>query len=208
MSLPILYSNNIKLGDEQQRWNIGVVGSGNTYDIYCNEYSNITGPTGPDYSLVKYPVSLNRGKTLVVDSVKGNDEYAITYPYSYPFRNVQSAIDVSVSGDTVFVYPGVYEEILSVKSGIALRGINTQTVTVSKTGVTGNTTLLTMDSNCRVEDITFSLSGGTGGISLTGVDFINTAPQTSKLRTILLKPSLGRPQIINGMQGWQHYPNH
>ena len=188
MSLPIIYTNKVKLGNEQLRWDVGVTGANAAYDIYCNEY-NLSGPTGPEYSLVRYPVTLNRGKTLVVDSVKGNDTYAITYPYSYPFKNVQSAINSSTSGDTVFIYPGVYEEIISVKTGIAVRGINVQTVTISKTGVTGNTTLMTMDSNCRVEDVTLSLTGATGGITLTGLELINTAPQTSKLRTAVVNVS-------------------
>jgi hypothetical protein len=46
-----------------------------------------------------------------------------------------------------------------------------------------------MDSNCRVEDMTMSLTGATGGIILTGVNLINTAPQTSKIRTTVINVS-------------------
>jgi hypothetical protein len=188
MSLPIVYTNDVYLGDVN-RWIVGVTGSTyNSYDINCRQFYG-NGFTGPNYSMVKYPTSLYRGKTLIVDSVNGNDGYGTEYPYSYPFKTVQKAIDLSVSGDTVFLYPGVYDETLTVKSGIAVRGINTQTVSISKTNVVSNTTLVTLDSNCRIEDMTMNLTGATGGITLTGVNLINTAPQTSKIRTTVVNVS-------------------
>lgn len=189
MSLPIIYTNDIRLGNGGNIWDLGVTGGSYTdYDIYGGQIGP-AGITGPVYSLVKYPVNLNRGKTLVVDSVKGNDTYGLNYPYSYPFKTVQTAIDTSVSGDTVFLYPGAYDETITVKSGIAVRGINTQTVSISKTNVVSNTTLVTLDSNCRIEDMTMNLTGATGGITLTGVNLINTAPQTSKIRTTVVNVS-------------------
>jgi hypothetical protein len=189
MSLPRIYTNDIRLGNGNNIWDLGVTGgSYSDYDIYSGQLGP-AGITGPVYSLVKYPVNLNRGKTLVVDSVKGDDTYGLNYPYSYPFKTVQKAIDTSVSGDTVFLYPGVYDETITVKSGIAVRGINTQTVSISKTNVVSNTTLVTLDSNCRIEDMTMNLTGATGGITLTGVNLINTAPQTAKIRTTVVNVS-------------------
>ena len=70
-------------------------------------------------------------------------------------------------------------------AGVALRGANTQTVTLSRTGVTSNVTLLTMGSNCRVEDITFTLTSASN-VNLTGIDWPSGTPLTSKLRTAVL----------------------
>jgi len=70
-------------------------------------------------------------------------------------------------------------------TGVALRGANTQTVTLSRAGVTSNVTLLTMGSNCRVEDMTFTLSSASN-VNLTGVDWPSGTPITSKLRTAVV----------------------
>ncbi len=200
MSGQIVYTNDVYLGNTD-RWIVGVTGgSYESYDINCRQFYD-NGLTGPSYSLVKYPTSLYRGKTLVVDSVNGNDSYGTEYPYSYPFKTVGKAIDTSVSGDTVFIYPGTYDEILTVKTGIAVRGINVQTVAIQKTNVVSDTTLVTMDSNCRLEDVTLNLTGATGGITLTGLELINTAPQTSKLRTAVVNVSnySTQPSIAYGV---------
>ena len=200
MSSPIVYTNDVYLG-KTDKWIVGVTGgSYESYDINCRQFYD-NGLTGPSYSLVKYPTSLYRGKTLVVDSVNGNDSYGVEYPYSYPFKTVGKAIDTSVSGDTVFIYPGTYDEILTIKSGIAVRGINVQTVAIQKTNVVSDTTLVTMDSNCRLEDVTMNLTGATGGIRLTGIELVNTAPQTSKLRTAVVNVSNynTQPSIVYGV---------
>ena len=86
------------------------------------------------------------------------------------------------SGETIFVRPGTYTETVTMSNNIALRGANVQTVTVTRTNVSSNVTLLTMGSNCRVEDMTFTLTS-TSNVNLTGVDWPSGTPLTSKLRT-------------------------
>jgi hypothetical protein len=68
---------------------------------------------------------------------------------------------------------------------VALRGANTQTVTVQQLNVTSNVTLLTMGSNCRVEDMTFTLTS-LCNVNLTGVDWPSGTPIVSKLRTAVV----------------------
>lgn len=163
---------------------------GGTGQIGYLTYNNTSG----EITYNTDPLTLSRGKTLVVDSVNGNDTTAGIYPYRYPFKTVSAAITASVSGDTVYIYPGQYEESITVKTGIAVRGINVQTVSIQKTNVLTDTTLATMSSNCRLEDVTLNLTGATGGITLTGVNFTANSATTGKLRTAVVNVSNYNPQ--------------
>ena len=125
------------------------------------------------------------GKTLTVDSVYGSDVSGAANRYGYPFATITAAMSNVSSGETIFVRPGTYTESVTMCNGIALRGANTQTVTVTRTGVTSNVTLLTMGSNCRVEDMTFTLTS-LCNVNLTGIDWPSGTPLTSKLRSMVL----------------------
>lgn len=136
----------------------------------------MTGPTGP---------ILQQGNTLTVDSVYGNDTTAAADKYRYPFLTINAALSNVSAGQTVFVRPGTYSETITMPADVALRGANTQTVKVQQLNTTSNTTLLAMGSNCRVEDITFTLTSSSN-VNLTGVDWPSGTPLTSKLRTAVV----------------------
>ncbi len=134
------------------------------------------GPTGPISQV---------GNTVFVDAVYGNNTTAAADPTRYPFLTINSALSNVTSGQTVFVRPGTYNEKITMPAGVALRGANVQTVIIQQLNTTSNTTLLTMGSNCRVEDITFNLSS-TSNVNLTGVDWPSGTPLVSKLRTAVV----------------------
>ena len=138
-----------------------------------------TGPTGPTGS--QGPI----GNTLTVDAVYGNDTTAAADKYSKPFLTISAALSNVSSGQTVFVRPGTYNEKLAIPAGVAVRGANTQTVTVQQLNTTSNTTLLTIGSNCRVEDMTFTLTS-LSNVNLTGVDWPSGTPLSGKLRTMVV----------------------
>jgi hypothetical protein len=125
------------------------------------------------------------GRTLVVDSVYGSDVSGAANRYGYPFATIAGAMSNVSSGETIFVRPGTYTETVTMSNNIALRGANTQTVTVTRTNVTSNVTLLTMGSNCRVEDMTFTLTSASN-VNLTGIDWPSGTPLTSKFRTAVV----------------------
>jgi len=146
-----------------------------------------TGPTGPAGSATATgatgatgPIP-QIGNTLIVDGVYGNNTTAAADPTRYPFLTINAALSNVSSGQTVFVRPGTYNEKITVPNGIALRGANVQTVTVQQLNTTSNTTLLTMGSNCRVEDMTFTLTSASN-VNLTGIDWPSGTPIASKLR--------------------------
>lgn len=149
--------------------------------------SGPAGPTGPPGPTVVVDPSGNvaiasTGKMLHVDSVYGSDVSGALAPYSYPFLTVSAAIGSANSGETVFVRPGTYAEQIFMKPNIALRGANTQTSIIQLANVTTDTRLLTMSDNCRVEDLTFTVSSASN-ISLTGVYYPSGTSLTTKLRT-------------------------
>jgi hypothetical protein len=122
---------------------------------------------------------------VFVDAVYGNNTTAAADPTRYPFLTINSALSNVTSGQTVFVRPGTYNEKITMPAGVALRGANVQTVIIQQLNTTSNTTLLTMGSNCRVEDITFNLSS-TSNVNLTGIDWPSGTPLVSKLRTAVV----------------------
>lgn len=136
-----------------------------------------------DLTVAKY--STFGGNVLVVDQVYGNDSNASNDPFNTPFFTVQGALNKATSGQTVYVFPGTYNEKITMPTNIGLRGINLQTVTIQQLNTSSNTTLLTMGSNCRVEDITFTLTS-TSNVNLTGVDWPSGTPLNSKLRTTVV----------------------
>jgi hypothetical protein len=130
------------------------------------------------------------GNTLTVDAVYGNDTTAAADPYIKPFLTITSALSNVSAGQTVFVRPGTYSEKLTIPTNVALRGANVQTVTVQQLNTTSNTTLLTMGSNCRVEDMTLTLTS-LCNVNLTGIDWPSGTPLTSKLRTAVVNVTSG-----------------
>jgi hypothetical protein len=138
--------------------------------------STVTGPTGSYGPL---------GNVLRVDTVNGNDSTASVG--GLPYKTVEAAVAAATSGKTIWVMPGTYTLAsgITLPDGIALRGMNVQTTTIQMTGVTANTTLLTMGENCRVEDLTLKLTSS-GHYTLKGMVFGGTSTVTSKLRTAVL----------------------
>ncbi len=174
-------------------WNVGPTGSpGNAnFDLVVQE-NTVAGLTGPAYSLIKNPVAKAVGHVLSVDTVNGSDSIAATRPYSYPFQTISAALATAISGDTVFVYPGTYAESLTIPSGVALRGINVNTVIIQRT-VTTSTTLVTLNPNARIEDVTLTLASATNGVTLKGVDIVGNAAKTSKIRTTVINVTSTAP---------------
>lgn len=135
-----------------------------------------TGATGPTGAGV-FPT----GNTLTVDAVYGNDLSGAANPYVNPFLTISAALSNASAGQLVFVNPGTYNESIVVPANVSLNGAGAQAVVIQRLNVTSNTTLLTMGSNCRVENFTANLSSSSN-VTLIGVDFPNGTVPTAKLR--------------------------
>jgi hypothetical protein len=131
--------------------------------------------------------TMQMGNVARVDAYYGNDSTATIG--GLPFLTVGAAITAvgSSTGKTIWVLPGTYNLSagITVPSGCALRGLNTQTTTIQMLGVTANTTLITMGENCRVEDVNMRLTSS-GHYTLKGMYFAGSSSISSKLRTCVL----------------------
>ena len=128
---------------------------------------------------------LGLGNVLLVDQVNGNDSTAEAG--GLPYQTVGTAVSEASSGQLVWVMPGTYNLTagLTLANGVSIRGVSLQTTTIQMAGVTGDTTLVTLLGNNRVEDLTLRLQSNEHhtlkGILLTGQSSV-----TSKLRTSVL----------------------
>ncbi len=168
-------------------WQIGPTGTPGTsnFDLIVQENSP-SGLTGPVYSLFKTPVARAIGNQIIVDAVYGNDLYALTNVYRFPFLTITAAMTAAKSGDQICIYPGVYNETITIPTGVAVRGSSAQSVIIQKLNVTSDTTLLTMGVNSRLEDVTLTLTSATNGVTLKGVELPSSSPRDSKIRTCVI----------------------
>lgn len=106
-----------------------------------------------------------------------------------PFKTINGAISAinasSATGITILVFPGIYDETVTIPAGNALRGVNLLTVTIRQQNVTSNATVLTMGENTRVEDVAVLLTSSSH-VTLTGISFPGTTSLTAKLRTAVV----------------------
>lgn len=151
------------------------VGSAKGGQIINNITQNIT----------QFTSDLYTGNTLTVDAVYGNDVAAASDPYKTSFLTIQAALSAATSGQVVFVRPGAYQGPITIPTGVAIRGISTQVVSINALNVTSNTTCVTMGIQSRLEDITINVSSSSN-VDLIGVDFPSGTPQTSKMRTMVV----------------------
>jgi hypothetical protein len=137
-----------------------------------------TGPTGP-------AGPLTMGNVLRVDAVYGNDATASVG--GSPYKTVNSAVAAASSGQTVWILPGTYtlSAGITIPTGVSIRGLSTQTVTLQMVNVTSDTTLVTMGENTRLEDCTLLLTSS-GHYTLVGIRFGGTTTVTAKLRTAVV----------------------
>jgi hypothetical protein len=125
------------------------------------------------------------GNTLFVDAVYGNDTNAALNPNSVPFLTISAALAIATSGTNVIINAGTYNEVITIPAGVCVTGASTQAVIIQKLGVTANTTLVTLSSNARMENVTCNLTSA-GNYNLVGVEYVSGASITAKIRTCVI----------------------
>jgi hypothetical protein len=91
------------------------------------------------------------------DSNAGNHEHA-------PFLTLKYALDQVSSGDTVYIYPGVYQEIfpITVPAGVTIKGAGIRAVRIVPTTESRYNDAFLLNGDITIEDITVAdfFSGG------------------------------------------------
>ena len=101
----------------------------------------------------------------------GNDTNAGEHEHN-PFLTVKHALDQSVSGDTVYIYPGEYlEEFpLTVPAGVTVKGAGLRSVNIKPTIATNDLDAFILNGETTVEDLTVS-DFFYNGVNNTGYGF-------------------------------------
>ena len=122
-----------------------------------------------------------QGRLLRVDQLYGSDVSGALSKYENAFQTISGALSNVAAGELVEILPGTYSEKLVVPDNVSVQGTGAQAVIIQQLNCTSNTTLLTMGSNCRVENFTANLSSSSN-VNLTGVLFPQGTIPTAKLR--------------------------
>lgn len=134
------------------------------------------------------------GNTIVVDQINGND--ATGAVNGLPFQTVNAAMTymaalvLPAGGVTCWILPGSYALTagITIPATCSIRGLSVQTTRLNwAASVPGGTaTLLTMNDNTRLEDLTLTLSSTNATTNLVGVTLPGTASDTAKMRGMVL----------------------
>jgi len=156
------------------------------------------GPTGSTGAPGPTGVQFPQGNTLTVDAVYGNDTDAKVNPYSVPFLTIGAALSIASAGQIVLINAGTYNESLTIPNNVSISGSGAQSVIIQKLNVTQNTTLITLGTNCRIENFTANLSSS-GNYDLIGMDFPSGTSVNSKIRNSIwtvTSTATGSPTIL------------
>jgi hypothetical protein len=130
------------------------------------------------------------GNLLRVDAVYGNDVAAALAPFQTSFKTISAALAAASAGQTVYVYPGSYDETIIIPVGVSVRGANSQTTIIELLTIVSNTPTVTMNQNTMLEDVTINSNdvGDFGG--QIGIEFLTGASQNSIVRNCCINMPL------------------
>jgi len=132
-----------KLGNSVKRWD----------DVWLQNL-NATTINSSDLLVDGIDMTLRQGNIYYV-AENGDDTRTGTHPQD-PFATIEQALSVATTGDTVYIYPGAYEEVfpLTVPVGVTVKGHSLRSVTITPTAGTNTNDAFLLNGETTVEDIT------------------------------------------------------
>lgn len=154
-------------------------------------------------------IATRPGNTYYV-SENGDNSNVGNHP-SGPYASVKYALSQCVSGDTVYIYPGEYEEIfpLTVPQGVTVKGQGIRSVKIRPTSATNDKDAFLLNGETTVSDLTvsgfyYNSSTGTGyGFRFApNINVVSRSPYVQNI-TVLTEPNLplieaGRGALVDG----------
>jgi len=120
------------------------------------------------------------GNILRVDPIFGSDSDGVRG--GAPFLTINGALGQAQSGDIVLLAPGTYNESFTIPNGVLVKGVSPSTCIIQQLNVTSNTDLVTMGTNCTLEDVQLNLTSASVSVTqLRGVVFPGTSSANSKI---------------------------
>jgi hypothetical protein len=94
---------------------------------------------------------------IIYVSANGDDDRSGTHQND-TFRTIEKALSVAVAGDTVYIYPGIYDELLplTVPAGVAVKGTGIRSVTIRPDTASTDQDVFLLNGESTVEDLTIS----------------------------------------------------
>lgn len=138
--------------DETETYNLGSV-SKQWQDVYVNNFFAGTIDTTA-LEVDGVDLALRQGNIYYV-AENGNDTYSGDHPND-PYATVKYALSQAVAGDTVHIYPGVYQEQfpITVPAGVTVKGHSIRSVNIEPTLATQNNDAFWINGESTIEDIT------------------------------------------------------
>ena len=132
-----------RLGNSTKRW-----------DQVWSDTINADTITASSLVLDGVDMTLRQGNIFYV-AKNGDDARTGTHPQD-PFLTVGQALTQASTGDTVYIYPGAYEEIfpLTIPVGVTVKGHSLRSVTITPTVGTNTNDAFLLNGETTVEDVT------------------------------------------------------
>ena len=191
------------LGESGKRW----------ADVWTNNLFSDFIDTG-DIVVDNINLNLRQGNIIYV-AVNGSDSYSGTHQND-PYLTLRYALSQATVGDTVYVYPGDYEEIfpLTVPQGVAIVGANLRSVIIRPTAATRTLDCFRMNGETTVQDFTITgfehePIGNTGHafVFAPGMTVTSRSPYVKNI-TILIKLKLNHVYLsISDVGEWHTKKN-
>ena len=101
-------------------------------------------------------LALRQGNIFYV-AENGDDSYSGNHPND-PYGSLKYALSQATSGDTVHIYPGVYQEAfpITVPTGVTVKGHSLRAVNITPTVATQSNDVFLLNGGTTVEDMTIS----------------------------------------------------
>ena len=132
------------IGTATKRWNTAYLNSAFVDTLTTNDIDF------GDLDLTSTP-----GNTIYVGT-NGSDTTALGDHPQDPVRTIEFALSIAAPGDTVYIYPGQYQEVfpLTVPQGVTVRGESLRSVEVSPDSTSQSEDVFLMNGESTVEEIT------------------------------------------------------
>lgn len=110
--------------------------------------------TASSITVAGVDLALRQGNLYYV-AENGDDTYSGDHPND-PFGSLTYALSQATDGDTIHIYPGVYQEVfpMTVPAGVTVKGHSLRSVNIEPTVGTQNNDAFLLNGQCTVEDIT------------------------------------------------------
>ena len=146
-----------------------------------------------------YPYGIKLGTGMIRVTVDGSDTLGASAKYVNPFETISAALVSAVAGDEVYVLPGTYTQYsdIVVPDNVCIRGANVQGVVIQRLNATNSANLFTLGQNCRLEDLTVTMTTSSQPIAGAVYSVFNisdaSSGATTKLRTLVANLNLNNP---------------